>query len=193
MSRHLRLFRALARIDFDYPWLVLFGCVGLAILSIFYTRARLQFKTGQEDLISGRSRDTLNYRNYEAEFPDLDSLIVVVRADRDPIQAEQFADAFAARLSADTRNVKSVLYKIDAGALADRALLYLSAADLNDLAGHVRDYQSFLAGYAANPSLQNFFALTNAEANRAMMSAMMGSLFGKPDAPQPARRTASWT
>src|SRR5262249_52942335 len=123
-----------------------------------------------------------NYRHYESEFPDLDSLIVVVRADRDPARAERFADTLAARLSADHDNVRSVLYKIDAGALADRALLYLSATDLNDLAAHIRGYRGLLTAYAANPSLENFFALTNAEANRAMTSAMVGSLFGDQNA-----------
>jgi hopanoid biosynthesis associated RND transporter like protein HpnN len=178
VSIRYRIFRALARLDFNHPWLVLAGCVALAVASVFYTRAHLEFQTGQEDLISGNSRDTLNYRHYENEFPDLDSLIVVVRADRDPAEAERFADALAERLGSDKRNVKSVLYRIDPGAMADRALLYLSRDDLNELATHVRDYRAFLAAYAADPSLQNFFSLTNAEANRAMASAMVGSLLG---------------
>jgi hopanoid biosynthesis associated RND transporter like protein HpnN len=172
------VFRGLARLDFDYPWQVLLGCAALAVLAVLYTRAHLQFQTGQEDLISGHSRDTSNYRHYENEFPDLDSLIVVVRADRDPVRAERFADLFAARLAADPDNVRSVLYKIDAGALANRALLYLSSENLSVLAAHVRDYRAFLSAYAANPSLTNFFALTNREANRTMTSAMVGSLFG---------------
>ncbi len=166
--------------------MVLLGCAVLAVVAVLYTRARLQFQTGQEDLISGTSRDTLNYRHYENEFPDLDSLIVVVRVDRDPVQAERFADAFAARLAADKVDVKSVLYKVDAGALADRALLYLDSGDLNELASHVREYRAFLSAYAANPSLQNFFALTNAEANREMTSALVGSLFGEQTSEKPS-------
>src|SRR5262249_21274541 len=160
------------RLDCDYPWQVLLGCVALAVLAVFYTRAHLQFQTGQEDLISGHSRDTSNYRHYESEFPDLDSLIVVIRADRDPARAGRFADGVAARLSADRDNVRSVLYKIDAGALANRALLYLSSADLSELTAHIRDYRTFLSAYAANPTLQNFFAFTNGQANRAMTSAL---------------------
>ena len=191
MSLRYRLFRALARIDFQYPWLVLAACGALAVFSIFYTRAHLQFQTGQEDLISGNGRDTRNYRHYEDEFPDLDSLIVVVRADRDPAGAERFADAFAARLAADKDNVRSVLYKIDAGALADRALLYLGTGELNELASHIRDYRAFLAAYAADPSLQNFFALTNAEANRAMSSALMGSLLGDRQPSKPSTGSGS--
>ncbi|HKF28209.1 MAG TPA: MMPL family transporter [Candidatus Binataceae bacterium] len=183
MSFRYRVFRGLARLDFDYPWQVLLGCTALALLAVLYTRTHLQFQTGQEDLISDHGRDTSNYRHYENEFPDLDSLIVVVRADRDPARAERFADTFAARLAADPDNVKSVLYKIDAGALANRALLYLSSEDLGELTAHIRDYRPFLSAYAADPSLNNFFALTNGEANRAMTSAMVGSLFGDQNPP----------
>ena len=58
MSFRYRVFRGLARLDFDYPWRVLLGCAALAVLAVLYTRAHLQFQTGQEDLISGHSRDT---------------------------------------------------------------------------------------------------------------------------------------
>jgi uncharacterized protein len=173
-----RLFRAIARLDVAHPWLVLAVCAALAAGSILYTKSHLEFQTGQEDLVTGDSRDTRNYHRYENEFPDLDGLIVVVRVEPDPARAEAFADRLAARLAADPANVKSVFYKIDPGMLAGRALLYLSLPDLNDLAAGIRDHRDFLKGYAAEPTLQNFFALTNAEANRAMSAAMMSGLLG---------------
>jgi hopanoid biosynthesis associated RND transporter like protein HpnN len=173
-----RMFRALARLDFERPYPVLAICLVLAIASILYTRARLEFRTGQDDLVSGQSRDTRNYKRYAAEFPDLDGLIVVVRADRDPARAEQFADALAARLNRDRADVTSVFYKVDTGALARNALLYMGRADLRQLAGRIRDYHAFIAGYAADPTLQNFLALTNAEASRAMTYELMSGLLG---------------
>src|SRR5205085_864859 len=60
--------------------------------------------------------------------------------------------------------------------------LYLSQDDLNELVTRVRDYRPFLASYAANPSLQNFFGLINSEADHAMMSNMVGSFLGGDDA-----------
>jgi uncharacterized protein len=173
-----RMFRALARLDFERPYLVLAICLALSIASIAYTGARLEFRTGQDDLVSGDSRDTHNYRRYANEFPDLDGLIVVVRADREPERAEKFADALAAKLQRDKPNVTSVFYKVDTGALARNALLYLSTDDLKHLADRISRYHSFIAGYAADPTLQNFFALTNAEANRAMTSELMSGLLG---------------
>jgi uncharacterized protein len=182
-----RMFRALARLDFERPYLVLAVCLALSIASIAYTRAKLEFRTGQDDLVSGDSRDTRNYKRYASEFPDLDGLIVVVRADREPARAENFADTLAVRLNRDRPDVTSVFYKVDSGALARNALLYLSTDDLKRLADRIRDYHAFIAGYAADPTLQNFFALTNAEANRAMTSELMsGLLGGKNSAPASA-------
>jgi isocitrate lyase len=129
VSFRYRLFRAVARVDFQYPWLVLLACAALAVVSVFYTKAHLQFQTGQEDLISGNGRDTRNYRHYEDEFPDLDSLIMVVRAGRDPAGAERFADAFAARLAADVMGVSTLIM---ARTDADSATLITSDVDPRD-------------------------------------------------------------
>jgi len=61
---------------------------------------------------------------------------------------------------------------------ADRVLLYMSIADLNQLASRIRDNRDLLSRYAADPGLTNLFTLINDQANRAMMSTMMGGLLG---------------
>jgi uncharacterized protein len=173
-----RFFRALARLSVEHAWLVLGVAFALSVLSILYTKARLEFRTGQDDLISGNGRDSRNYLRYSNEFPDLDGLIIVVAADGEPARAETFTDALAKKLIADKVNVKSVFYRIDTDAFADSALLYLSPDELKALAKQIGDHREFLAGYADNPSLATFFALVNGEANRAMTSAMMSGLLG---------------
>ena len=188
MSLRYRIYRGLARLDVQHPWMVLTFCIALAVASIFYTKARLEFNTGQDDLVSGSSRDSRNYHEYEKEFPDLDGLIVVVRTTPDPARAEMFADALGTRLLADHVNVKSVFYRIDPGMFADRVLLYMSVADLNQLASRIRDNRDLLSRYAASPDLTTLFTLINDQANRAMMSTMMGGLLGSPGAnPKPAQ------
>jgi hopanoid biosynthesis associated RND transporter like protein HpnN len=177
LSARLRLFRALARLDVEHPLLVLTAAFILSVLSILYTRARLEFHTGQDDLISGESRDSRNYLRYTHEFPDLDGIVVVVGADN-TVRAEAFADALAHKLNADSANVKSVFYRIDTGAFADSALLYLDRAELDTLAERIRAHRDFLSGYAADPRLANFFHGVNVEANRAATSAMMSDLVG---------------
>ena len=65
-----RVFRAIARLDTDRPWPVLLATLVLAALAVWYTRARLEFRTGQDDLISADTRDSRNYLRYAHEFPD---------------------------------------------------------------------------------------------------------------------------
>lgn len=176
-----RMYRAVARLDVEHPWMVLLVCAALAVASIFYTKARLEFHTGQDDLVSGAGRDAANYLNYTHEFPDLDGLIVVIRTAPDPARAELFADALGQRLGADRANVKSVFYRIDPATFAGRELLYLSLADLNELAARIHDNRELLSLYAAEPNLATLFTLVNDDANRAMMSQMMGGLLGPPN------------
>ncbi|MGZ6243654.1 MAG: MMPL family transporter, partial [Candidatus Binataceae bacterium] len=167
-----RIFRALAQVSIKRPYLVLLCAVALSIASILYTKARLEFHTGQDDLITPNSRASRDYLDYTREFPDLDGLVVVVRAAPDPARAERFADALAARLNADHPNVKTVFYKIDAGAFADRAMLYMPAADLDALAQKLRAAFPMLGGYAADPSLARFFAIVNAGIDRQVRAQM---------------------
>ena len=163
MSFRYRIFRALARVSIRWPYLVLICAVALWIASVFYTKARLEFRTGQDDLITPNSRASRDYLDYTAKFPDLDGLIIVVRAAPDPARAEHFVDALAARLNADHANVKTVFYKIDAGAFADRAMLYMTSADLDALAQKLRTAFPMLGAYAADPSLAGFFAMVMRE------------------------------
>jgi uncharacterized protein len=176
LSLRYRIFRALAQVSIRRPYLVLICAVALSIASVFYTKARLEFRTGQDDLITPNSRASRDYLDYTHEFPDLDGLIIVVRAAPDPARAEHFVDALAARLNADHANVKTVFYKIDAGAFADRAMLYMTSADLDALAQKLRTAFPMLGAYAADPSLAGFFAMVNAGIDRQMQAQMQSRM-----------------
>jgi hopanoid biosynthesis associated RND transporter like protein HpnN len=156
-----RFFGALARLDEQRPWTVLAVAIALAIVSVLYAKARLEFRTGQDDLVRADSRDSRNYLRYSREFPDLDALIVVVSANPSLTDAEQFADRLAQRLKGDQRNVKSVFYRMDRKMMGDKALLYLEADELRALAGRIGASLPLLGAYAADPTLANIFAMTN--------------------------------
>ena len=172
LSLRYRIFRAIAEFSIKRPYLVLICAAALSVASVLYTKARLEFHTGQDDLITPNGRASRDYLDYTREFPDLDGLIIVVRAAPDPARAEHFADVLAARLNADHANVKTVFYKIDAGAFADRAMLYMTTADLDALAQKLRAAFPMLGGYAADPSLAGFFAMVNAGIDRQMQAQM---------------------
>jgi hopanoid biosynthesis associated RND transporter like protein HpnN len=195
LSLRYQIFRALAQVSIRRPYLVLLCAVALSIASVFYTKARLEFHTGQDDLITPNSRASRDYIDYTREFPDLDGLVIVVRAAPDPARAEHFADALAARLNADHANVKTVFYKIDAGAFADRAMLYMTSADLDALAEKLRTAFPMLGAYSADPSLAGFFAMVNAGIDRQlqaqMQSRMPAQMQGRTAASMRARRMRS--
>lgn len=126
-----------------------------------YTRARLEFHTGQDELITPDSRSSRDYLRYTHEFPDLDGLIIAVGVGHHPARAEHFVDALAARLKADPPDVKTVFYKIDPGAFANRAMLYMKRSQLDSTAAKIRAAYPMLRGYAADPSLAGLFATVN--------------------------------
>ncbi len=165
-----RIFSALARFDVRRPWLVIALSMVLAAVCVLYTRARLEFHTGQDDLISANNRDSRNYLRYTAEFPDLDGLIVVVKVASDPARAERFADALARKLVPDQVNVKSIFYRIDAGVMGNSALLFLSDEDLTRLRARLAASLPLLQAYGANPTLAALFGMVNAQLDHAASS-----------------------
>jgi hopanoid biosynthesis associated RND transporter like protein HpnN len=173
-----RVFRALARFDVHRPWLVIALSMALAAACVLYTKARLQFNTGQDDLISANNRDSRNYLRYTREFPDLDGLIVVVKVDGNPLRAERFADTLARRLTPDRVNVKSVFYRIDARQMGNSALLFLSDAELAKLRVHIKANLPMLQAYGANPTLATLFGIVNAQLDRATSSITSGDANG---------------
>lgn len=162
-----RAFRALARLDLRHPWLVIGMAAALSLACVLYTRARLEFHTGQDDLVTANNRASRDYLRYTKEFPDLDGLIVVIRAAPDPTRAERFADRLAARLKADPINVHSVLYRISPAAIGGDALLYMSRADLARMAGRLEAAAPMLRTYAERPALATVFATANRELDAA--------------------------
>ena len=174
MSFRFRIFSALARFDVRRPWLVLTLALMLAAASIYYTQARLQFNTGQDDLISANNRDSRNYLRYTKEFPDIDGLVVVVKVAGDPARAEHFAEALAQRLKPDGVNVKSVFYRIDAGAMGNSAMLFLSDGDLAQLRTRIASSLPMLEAYGANPTLATLFGIINAQFNHAIAAIANG-------------------
>jgi hopanoid biosynthesis associated RND transporter like protein HpnN len=173
-----RIFMALARLDVRRPWLVIALSLALAAACVVYTRARLEFDTGQDDLISANNRDSRNYLRYTKEFPDLDGLIVVVTVDGNPVRAERFADTLARRLTADHVNVKSVFYRIDARQMGNSALLFLSDAEMAKLRVHIKANLPMLQAYGANPTLATLFGIVNAQLDHATSSITSGDASG---------------
>ena len=146
----------------------------LAAACVLYTWQRLEFRTGQDDLISANNRDSRNYLRYTSEFPDLDGLIVVVKVGKDPARAERFADTLARRLSPDKADVKSIFYRIDARLMGNSALLFLNDQDLAQLSARITASLPMLQAYGSNTTLAALFGIVNAQLDHATSSSAAG-------------------
>lgn len=175
-----RAFGALARLALRRPWTIIALAGALAAACVLYTRARLEFRTGQDDLVTATNRASRDYLRYTGEFPDLDGLIVVIRTAPDPARAERFADRLAARLKADKVNVHSVLYRLDPATLGGDGLLYMSRGDLGRMADRLGAAAPMLAAYAAHPELATVIAMANQELDTAARHAVAGSSSASP-------------
>ncbi len=131
-----RLARAIAR----RPALVLVLSLLAALAAGWLAAARLGFQTSRMDLI-GDAPFVRGFVALEAEFGDLDALVVLAEAapPADPARARAFVDALAARLRDDPAHFASVYVRTDPTALGGRALLWLEAGALAALADLARD------------------------------------------------------
>ncbi|MBI4391702.1 MAG: MMPL family transporter, partial [candidate division NC10 bacterium] len=111
-------------------------------------------------------------------------VVVVVEAGEMAV-AKAYAAALAERLRADPAHVRDVFYRIDPEEFRDRALLYLSPQELRALRAKVEEHREFLAAFAARPTVEQFFALTNREVTRGLVRHLFTDLEPEGEAGQP--------
>lgn len=162
------LLLAVARLVIRFPVPVLLGALLSAAGSLWYTAGHLRFEMARSTLVGSGERYDRLFQEYRGEFPDYDRLVIVVEAGN-VAEAKAYAAALAERLRADPAHVRDVFYRIDPGDFEDRALLYLSPEELRTLRAKVEEHREFLAAFAARPTLQEFFALTNRDVTRGLV------------------------
>jgi hopanoid biosynthesis associated RND transporter like protein HpnN len=92
---------------------------------------RTRISTSQRDLVPATHPVQQDYQAFVREFGAADSLIAVL--DGEPALLKPAADELAAELRLQTALVKSVFFKIDLALLRDRAPLYLTLPQLEEL------------------------------------------------------------
>jgi len=173
---------------FGWPHLV------LAVLSIWYTVANLEFHTNRSDLVGGEKEYHRIYLDFRKEFPVEDDLVVVVESEQME-KNRQFVERLGAKLeSARTRvsrpgtreTVESnlfahVFYKGDLKMMGRKALLFVPEANLKGMEKSLRDFSPFLKQFTQATNLVSLFNLVNRqfssakaeenEENKALMKA----------------------
>ncbi|HEU5394082.1 MAG TPA: MMPL family transporter, partial [Candidatus Methylomirabilis sp.] len=163
-----RLLCAVARAVTRVPGLILVVALLSATGALWYTARHLRFEMARSALVGSGERYDRLYQEYREEFPDYERLVVVVEAGQ-VAEAKAYAAALADRLRADPAHVRDVFYRIDPEEFEDRALLYLGLDELRTLRAKVEEHREFLGAFAARPTLERFFALTNREVTRGLV------------------------
>ena len=151
MTQIGRALRGVVRLCCARPRVTVLLAVLLAGVSVAYAVRHLGFKTNQSELLP-RTVFIERYEEYERQFGDLDDLVIVVQARSLPE-----AQAYAARLVHELRTravpLGRLAYRIDLKQFEGRELLYLSKEQLTEIREKVFDYQEFMEGFAARPTL----------------------------------------
>jgi hopanoid biosynthesis associated RND transporter like protein HpnN len=119
-----------------FPRTVLVLGVALSVLSVWGAAARLQYHTSRNDLLSPDKDYQERWQQYLAEFGDDDDIVVVARGtDRERMKSA--IEAVAAKVRERPELFDRLFYKADLRHLRNRALLLLSANELEAIRKHV--------------------------------------------------------
>lgn len=120
------------------PWLTLTvaGLLVLASLHVFCTR--IQFRTQRSDLINPHKDYQRRWRQYLDEFGNDEDMVVVVQG-RDRERMKAGLAALADRVREKPELFDRLFYKVDLRPLRDRALLFLSPEEIQQVQDNLRD------------------------------------------------------
>jgi hopanoid biosynthesis associated RND transporter like protein HpnN len=147
-----RVLRAVVRLCCRHPLSTVVAGIGLAVLSLWVTSARLSFEASQLHLLPPSQPYVTRYRDYSKDFGELDEIIIAVRG---PTLRE--SQAFASRLVRELRAGPIVFnhlaYRVALDDFGGPTLMYLPTAALRELRDQVFDHQEFIESFVAAPGL----------------------------------------
>jgi len=123
-----------ARLVARRPGAVVAGAVLLTAAAGALAATSLGMETARSELVGGDADWARRFAALEAEFGDLDSLVVAAGGD-DRAAVRRYAEDLAARVAAEPEAFAGAFYRVDPAAFGGHALLYLDPADLERLAG----------------------------------------------------------
>jgi len=144
--------RRLVRLSCARPWLTVGLALFLALVSLDYTLTSMTFQTSALRLLPAGQPYVEKYRQYAAEFGELDDLAIVVKAPSLP-EATVYAGRLVRELRARRVPLARVAYRIDPKHFEGRGLLYLSREKLEAIRDKILDYQDFVEAFAGRPTL----------------------------------------
>lgn len=126
--------------------------------ALYYTVNNLGINTDTDAMISEELPFRQAFIEYRSVFPQYAATIVVVIDGATPDLAHDAAAVLAARLEEETRLFETVYAPGRGRFFEENAFLYLSPAELEDLADNLAEVQPFLAKLGRDQSLRGLFS-----------------------------------
>ena len=149
------------------PLVTVLVSVALAAAAMAYTVHTITFVTSSLRLLPQHERYVVLLKEYQRDFGELNDIVVVVEA-----PSPDLSKAYAARLVQALGQAgvppSRITYRIDRAYFDQRGLLYLPVDELTALRDRLFDYQEFIEGYAAHPTLPRLLEGLNQQIANAM-------------------------
>jgi uncharacterized protein len=130
-----------------HPWLTLTCCAFTLAVSIHLARTRLTYRTQRDDLMSPDKVCQVRWRNYVREFGSDDDIVFVIEGS-DHERMLQAVQRLGAQLRQEPTYFDHVFTHVDLRPLRNRALLFLTEAELRELNGRLQQMGPLLGPVA---------------------------------------------
>jgi hopanoid biosynthesis associated RND transporter like protein HpnN len=170
---------SLVRLSLAIPWLTVLAAIALAGSAVWYTATHLGFQTSRNALVPQKARYIEQYRESKEDFGDIDPLIVAITPQQFE-RGQQFVDALATRLRADTQHFARVTEKIATDSLEGKKLLLLAPPDLQTLKQRLEDAQDLIAAVITTPGVVPLLTAINQEISKALVASVTSAFLETP-------------
>lgn len=155
MSRTGRLLRGIVRLSCARPAVTVLLAVLLAALSVWYALTTLTLATSTRALLPRSQPYIQRWVQLSGEFGGLDDLVIAVEAPTLP-EGKVYANRLVQAIRERQVPLRRIAYRIDPEQFEGRQLLFLPKETLLDIRDRIFDYQGFVEGFAARPTLDRF-------------------------------------
>lgn len=158
----VRCLRRVASTVYHYPRWFFYPQILLFAFCIYYTVAHLEFSTERNALVGSEKRYHQNFLKFREEFQAQDDIVVVVESG-DLEKNRQFVERLGARLQQETNLFETLFYKGNLQMMGEKALLFLSTHQLQELHYTLDEYQPLIQRFSSATNLVSLFSIINTE------------------------------
>ncbi|HEY6838333.1 MAG TPA: MMPL family transporter, partial [Geobacteraceae bacterium] len=139
-----------------HPRLILSAAILLSVISVLFTKAKLEFLTGRDQLMPANTSFNRDYQAYRAEFGDQEEIAVVMESG-DSALAGRFGEKLAEKLRADQQHFRDVFFPFGLPFFQKNGLLLMPKDELATFTANLAKAAPTLKALAAAPSVQTLF------------------------------------